>query len=63
MYQTSWFNEPYNKMIQIRFETSERITEEKMEYKEEARNITRKEMIMMTMVVWTIRATEIMDHF
>ena len=59
---TSWFNKPYDRMIQIRLETSERITEEKMKYKEEARNVTRKEIIMKTMVVQTIRATEIMDH-
>ena len=40
--ETSWFNKPHERMIQIRLETSERITEEKMKYKEDARNVTRR---------------------
>ena len=51
---TYWFNKS--------LETNERITAEKMKYKGEARGVTRTEIIMKTMVVRTIRATEFMDH-
>ena len=59
---TPCFNEPYGRIIQRKLETSERITAGKMKYQVEARDVTSTGIIMKTMVVRTIRATEMMDH-
>ena len=53
--ETSWFNKQYYRMIQISFETREKITTEKREYKREARDIARTEIFLKTMVVRTAR--------
>ena len=50
------------KRQRISFAANERITAGKMKYKVEARDVTSTGIIIKTMVVRTIRATEIMDH-
>ena len=44
------------------FAANERITARKMKYKVEARDVTGTGIIINTMVVRTIRSTEMMDH-
>ena len=58
---TYCFNQQYDRMSRISFAANERIRTGRMKYKEEARDAARKEIIKKTMVVRTIRSTEIMD--
>ena len=58
---TPCFIEPYGRTIRRKIETSDRITAGKMKYQVEIGEITSTGIIMKTMVIWTIRATEMMD--
>ena len=52
----------YDRGSRISFAANKRITARKMKYKAKARDVTNTGIIMKTMVIRTIRATEMMDH-
>ena len=56
------FNKQHGSVNRISFEANEGITAGKRKYKVEARDVTSTGIIIKTMVVRTIRATEMMDH-
>ena len=58
---TYWGRKQYDRVSQKSFAANERITAGKMKYKVEARDVTGTGIIIKTMVVRTIRSTEMMD--
>ena len=52
----------YDRASRVSLAANEGITEGEMKYKVEKRDVTSTRIIMKTMVVRTIRATEMMDH-
>ena len=59
---TYWCKKQYDRGNRISFAANEGITAEKMKYQVETGEVTSTGIIMKTMVVRTMRATEMMDH-
>ena len=60
--ETYWCTKQYDRGNQISFVSNKGITARKMKYKAKARDVTSTGTIMKTMVIRTMRATEMTDH-
>ena len=60
--ETYWCIKQYDKGNHVSFVANKVITARKMKYKAKARDVNRTGTIMKTMVIRTIRATEMTDY-
>ena len=60
--ETYWGTKQYDRGNQISFVANKGITARKIKYKAKARDVTSTGTIMKTMVIRTMRATEMTDH-